>query len=83
MKINDRFSTERDEWCWHLHETVMGQDEDGNPKEQVRTTYHANLSQVLDAVLDKQLGDADSLESVSDVISKARAEVNQLAKTAA
>jgi len=45
MKLNDRFSVERDTWCWNLNEIVIGKDKDGNPKETIRTTYHATLSQ--------------------------------------
>ena len=72
MKITDRFSTEREEWCWALHETVPAQDKYGNPRERIETTYHANLDQVFAWVLDKELGDVTELREIASVVEKAK-----------
>lgn len=74
MKINERFTAVRDEWCWHLHETYTGSDKDGNPKDKTKTTYHANVSQVFDYVLDKQIGNAESLPAIAQIIERTKAE---------
>lgn len=75
MKLNDRFSVERDTWCWNLNEIVIGKDKDGNPKETIRTTYHATLSQALEAVLERRLGDYESLAEALAEINTFRAEI--------
>lgn len=76
MKINEQFTAIRDEWCWNLAETYMAKDKDGNPKEAVRTTYHANLSQVFDCILDKQLGDASEIKQFAEIVANAKADMS-------
>ena len=68
IKINDRFSIERDQYNWLLHEWRDGQDKDGNPKKQKSTTYHATIQQVFNAVLDRSAGRCESIEELRDLL---------------
>ena len=80
LKINDRFETERDKYQWLLHEWTDGQDKHGNPKKQRKTTYHASLKQVCEAVIDRQAGDCEDLVRVGLMITETAskmAEINQ------
>lgn len=71
IKINEDFEAERDNYCWHLHQWFDSKDKDGNPKRSKRTTYHPNLKQVLDAVLDKQAGKCESLDQLINLLANA------------
>ena len=71
IKINEDFEFERADQCWELHHWKDGT----NPKtkEPVRTkttTYHATVSQVCKAVIDRDSGSADSLKSFQDIIER-------------
>jgi len=58
IKVNDRFEFQRDTYGWKLHDWSDGV----NPKTKEatrtkRTTYHPNIIQVCNAVIDRQAGD--------------------------
>ena len=70
MKINDRFTAKRDQYCWHLIETYIGKNKDGDSVEKERVTYHANLKQVLDAVIDRGCGEAETIKDALELSRK-------------
>lgn len=78
--FNERFSFERDTYGWKLHEKREGKDKDGKPKDSTKTTYHANLNQVCGAIIDKTIGDCESLEEIKSLLSDARHILTKLAE---
>jgi len=68
IKFNDKFSFEKDQYCWHLHEYYMGKDKDKNPKRQKKTTYHATLEQVCNTIIDRSCGDCGSLGEIKELL---------------
>lgn len=71
IKVNDRFSFERDQYCWHLHEFRDGTDKKGNPKKSKKTSYYANLSQISKAIIDRTAGGFNSLEEIKELLATA------------
>lgn len=63
IKINERFSIERDTYTWKLHDTTPNK-EGSKHATSTRTTYPANLKQVCNAVLDKSASGCESIESL-------------------
>jgi hypothetical protein len=68
IKLNDRFSFERDKYQWILYETIPIESENGEPKTKVKKTYHANLQQECDYITDKRLGGCQSLEEIKKLL---------------
>lgn len=64
MKIDETFEVERDTYCWMLHEWRDGKDRNGNPKRTKRTTYHRDLVQVSDVILDRTAGECTVLSEL-------------------
>jgi hypothetical protein len=53
--LNEDYSFERDEYCWHLHSWYTGKDAaTGKPKRHKKTTYHTNLHQVAQAIIERE-----------------------------
>ena len=77
IKFNDRFSFERDQHCWHLHETYMGKKKGGGKKEHTRTTYHANLQQICEVIIDRSCGECESLDEIVSLLKNAREVLTQ------
>lgn len=61
MKIDERFEVERDTYCWMLHDWRDGKGKDGNPKRTKRTTYHRDLLQVHEVILNRTAGECQVL----------------------
>ncbi len=64
IKFNDRFEFEQDAYQWILHEWYDGEDKDGNPKRQKRTTYHYNLVQMCNRIIDRSTGGCESIHEL-------------------
>ena len=64
IKINNKYSFERDQYCWHLHEKYMGEDKHHQPKEFIRTTYHPSLEYIAKHLIDKGCGELESLQEI-------------------
>lgn len=76
IKINDRFSYDRDSRCWRLHETVRGENKDGKPTENTYITYFPKLEHLFNMVIDKSAGfAANEGMSVLNAINFAKTEV--------
>jgi len=71
ITFNNKFSFERDQYCWHLNEKYMGQDKDGNQKEFTKTTYHPNLKLICRYLIDKECGKCESLEQIIALLESA------------
>lgn len=68
IKINDDYECERDKYQWILHHWTDGRDKDGNQKRVCHDTYHANLTQVCNLVLDRAAGNAGCADELRDII---------------
>ncbi|MCP4103905.1 MAG: hypothetical protein GY750_21170 [Lentisphaerae bacterium] len=71
IKFNEKFSFEKDKYCWQLHEFYMGKGKDKKPKMQKNTTYHATLEQVCGVIIDRSCGDCESLEEIKALLQNA------------
>lgn len=71
--FSERFQFERDKYGWMLHEWYEGRGKDKKPKMHKTTTYHANLEQVLSAVIDKSAGDCESVDELRGLLKAMRA----------
>lgn len=69
IKINDRFSIDRDKYGWNLYETYMGEDgETGETKLQTRKTFPGKLSVALSRIVDKCGTDAQDVAELREII---------------
>lgn len=64
IKINKQFSIEKDPQCWNLHETKEG-------KMVTKTTYHGNIPQVAETILERVGGNCQSVEDLKDLYENA------------
>jgi len=71
IRLNDRWSLDRDAHNWLLRETYMGADKDGNPKEKVRTTYHRDLSAVARWILNHDSKECQTAEELAKLFEAA------------
>lgn len=78
IKIDDRFSIKRDKYQWHLQEHYCGKTKSGLPKDQFKTTYHSNLSQVLSEIMDRRAGDCQDLSELRLALASFRSEVQNI-----
>lgn len=67
IKVNDRFSFERDKYQWLLHESRLGKDKKGNDKVHVDTSYHGSLRQICEQIIDRQQG-SDEFQSLNELL---------------
>jgi len=64
IKVNDRFEFEKDTYGWKLHDWSDGVNpKTKEPTRTKRTTYHPNVIQVCNAVIDREAGG----EGISDL----------------
>lgn len=78
MRIDDRWSVERDSCQWILTESYMGQPRtrDGvtsEPQMQHRHTYHGRLDDAMSYILDKTAGECEEASDLRDCIREAEA----------
>lgn len=64
MKIDDRFELERDTYCWMLHDWRDGKTREGKPTRTKRTTYHRDLIQVHETILNRTAGECTALAEI-------------------
>lgn len=71
--VSERFAFERDAYCWHLHETREGRNrKTGEVTTYTKTTYHPNLTQVAETIIDRSAGSGDSIQTIIESIENAR-----------
>jgi hypothetical protein len=77
IRINKRFSFRRDDHCWRLLESRDGisrKDKD-QPVTTVEATYHPTLERLFNAVIDRSVGNAASLEAIITVMLEVQKEI--------
>lgn len=68
IKVNDRFSFERDKYQWLLHESYMGKpNKKGDANIQTKTSYHGSLRQICEQIIDRQQG-SDEFQSLNELL---------------
>lgn len=68
IKINDRFSIERDRFNWILYDAIKSKDKEGNNKLKIKRSYHPNIESICKLIIDKKLGDCKSLEEIQKLL---------------
>jgi len=84
IKVNDRFEFEKDTYGWKLHDWSDGVNpKTKEPTRTKRTTYHPNVIQVCNAVIDREAGKeiAADLNMVKMFITNARGELLEAINT--
>lgn len=78
MKINEYYSVERDQYCFVLTFEKEGDinPKTGNPTKTFRKTYHSNMEQVLNKVLDDTVH-GESFEDILEAIKQVREDIRQ------
>jgi hypothetical protein len=74
LKINDRFTIDRDKHNIIIIESYMGKDKDKNPKPMTRESYHATLFQACGVIIDRS-GEGKTVEDVVDAINAAKRDI--------
>ena len=72
VKVNDVFSFHRDDHCWHLHQVIPCKDKNGAPSTKTNTTYHPNLKQVCEEILDKSAAECSSAQDLLMMLKQAQ-----------
>jgi hypothetical protein len=72
IKINDNYTISNDRIGWSLETTRDGEDKEGKPKRQTKTTYHGDLEQCVRAIVDRACGECDNLEELYQMLQDAR-----------
>jgi len=65
IKINDKFSVERDKYQWLLTESKDGIGKDKQPIVTTRTTYHGTLKQCCNEIAERMMGDYSSIAELT------------------
>lgn len=72
MKFNDRFKARRDQSQWILTERYMGRATKGKEAQmQSKDSYHSNLRQVCNTVIDRMAGECKSASELVAMLDKA------------
>jgi hypothetical protein len=79
IKVNDRFSFNRDSYSWELVEMKDGKDDDGKPKKQPYKTWHPTIEQVCHVILDRS-SEGSTVEDIIDAMAKAKKEIKEMLK---
>lgn len=69
IKINKRFSIEKDKHCWVLYETMISKKKKSG--ESQKATYHPNISQISEAILNRSGDKCESIEELKDLYENA------------
>ena len=73
---NDKYRAARDLYGWTLFEAYDIAGKDGTAKIGWRQTYHANLLQVCNAMIDMAAGKCESLEQLIELLTDTQALVD-------
>jgi hypothetical protein len=74
LKVNDRFTIDKDKYNIIIIETYMGKDKNKKPKQKTRETYHATLLQACGVIIDRS-GEGKTVEDVVDAINAAKRDI--------
>lgn len=72
IKVNERFSFERDKYQWLLHESRLGKDRNGNDKIHVDISFHGNLDQVASQIIERECGECESMAELVTLLNQTK-----------
>ncbi len=70
MKLNERFSIEREKYGVILVETVSGKDNKGNDKEKKKNRYYGTLYQALIGFLNNNIDNSEDIDDITVKVKK-------------
>lgn len=68
IKINDKFSVERDKYQWLLIESKDGLSKKQEPIVTTRTTYHGTLKQCCKEIAERMMGECESVQGIEALL---------------
>ncbi len=68
IKINDKFSVERDKYQWLLIESKDGLSKKQEPIVTTRTTYHGTLKQCCNEIAERMMGECESVQGIETLL---------------
>jgi len=68
IKINDKFSIERDKYQWLLIESKDGLSKKQEPIVTTRVTYHGTLKQCCNEIAERMMGECESVQGIIDAL---------------
>ena len=68
IKINDKFSVERDKYQWLLIESKDGIGKNEQPIVTTRTTYHGTLKQCCNEIAERMMGECESVKEIKKAL---------------
>ena len=68
IKINDKFSVERDKYQWLLHESKDGLSKKQEPIATTRTTYHGTLKQCCNEIVERMMGECETVQQIETAL---------------
>lgn len=80
MHYNDKYSFEKTELDWRLYEKYTGKDIHGKAKIHTKTTYHATLRQVCNAIVDREAGSCADLTELKQMLERRECYLEQALK---
>ena len=82
IKLDDRYSIDRDNYCWMLkyREEKGVSEKTGKVKVSERTTYHATLQQTLSEYVDSSIRVAESVSELKERLEGAMNVIERLEK---
>lgn len=80
--LNRNFSFEKDTYGWQLHQWRDGVNKSNEPTRYKTTTYHANLEQVIDAIINWSAGRCNTVDELKTLLTTAVTELTALLEKA-
>ena len=77
MIIAEKFVVEKDMYSWTLNYNYMGKDKDGQPKQHSKQTYHVNLRQVANAIVNYSAKECKTMEQLVALLDNAESIVHE------
>jgi hypothetical protein len=75
IKINERFTIERETECWILTETRFGTTKDGKPTRNERKRYFMNLHTAINSMVDLSATEANTLREITATAQAIKADI--------
>lgn len=73
IKVNERFSFERDKYQWLLHDSHMGKpNKEGVSNLQTKTSYHGSLDQVASQIIERECGECQSMTELLTLLNQTK-----------
>jgi hypothetical protein len=78
IKINNEFEYKTDKYNWILHQLKDSFNKEGKPIKTVRVSYHANMLQMINTIIDRSLKHCESFDLIPKKIKDIKKELECL-----